>query len=221
MGRVTLSLGVLFVGLVCGQAAAQGIPEEALKKLRHDLGGPFLVSRDKVQEELKLTDEQKEKLEQNLRELLPDAIQFFQKIHDLKPEERKKELGAYRPKAQAKLAAVLKEILSEGQRNRLRQLELQREGLRDGKIWKDLQVTDEQRKQFMAMMHQAQKQIDPLLEEARNGGSAEEIQPKVIKIRDGLEAKLAAGLTDAQKQQWQEMLGKPMDLADLFDLLPR
>ncbi len=222
MRRVTFSLGVLmFVGLACAQAAAQGIPEEALKTLRHDLGGSFLVSRDKVQEELKLTEEQKEKLEQHLRELLPDAMEFLQKIHGLKPEERKKELGAYRPRAQKKLAAVLKETLNEGQRKRLRQLELQREGLRDGKIWKDLQLTDEQRKQFMAMMQQAQKQIEPLLEEVRNGGSPEEIQPKVVKIRDGLEAKLAAGLTDAQKKQWKDMRGKPMDLADLFDLLPR
>ncbi len=222
MRSVTFGVGVLvFVGPMCAQASAQGISEEALKKLRHELGGAFLVSRDKVQEELKLTEEQKEKLEQHLREVLPDAMQFFQSIHGIKPEERKKELAAYRPKAQEKLAAVLKETLSEDQRKRLRQLELQREGLRDGKIWKDLQVTDEQRKQFMAMMQRAQKEIEPLLAEVRNGGSPEEIQPKVIKIRDGLEAKLADGLTDAQKKQWKEMVGKPMDLADLFDLFPK
>ena len=114
---------------VSAQAAAQDIPEEARRKLRHDVGGSFLVFRDKVQEELKLTKEQKEKLEQHLRELLPDAMQFFQKFEGMKPEERKKELGAYRQKAQEKLAAVLKETLDEGQRKRLRQLELQREGL--------------------------------------------------------------------------------------------
>ena len=43
----------------------------------------------------------------------------------------------------------------------------------------------------------------------------------MIKVRDDLEAKLEALLTDAQKKQWKEMLGQPMDLADLFDLLPR
>ena len=99
-------------------AAAQDIPEEALKKLRHDVGGSFIVSRDKVQEELKLTKEQKEKLDQLLREVLPDAMQLFQKIQGLDPAERKKELGAFRPKAQEKLAAVLKETLNEGQRKR-------------------------------------------------------------------------------------------------------
>jgi Spy/CpxP family protein refolding chaperone len=220
MQRVTVTVGVLVLaGLVCAQAPGQGIPEEACKKLRHEVGGSFLVTRDKVQEELKLTNEQKEKLEQHLRDLLPDAVQFFENLHGMKPEDRKKELGAYRPKVQEKLAAMLKETLDEGQRKRLRQLERQREGLRDGKIWKDLQVTDEQRKQFMAMMQRAQKQIESLLDEMRKDGKPkEEIQPKVIKVRDDLEGKLEALLTDAQKKQWKEMLGKPMDMADLFDL---
>jgi len=40
----------------------------------------------------------------------------------------------------------------------------------------------------------------------------------VIKIRDDLEGKREALLMDAQKKQWKRMLGKPMDLADLFDL---
>ena len=203
---------------VSAQTAGQDIPEEARKKLRHDLGGSFLVSRDKVQEELKLTKEQKEKLEQHLRKLVPDAMQFFQKIEGLKPEERKKELKAYRQKAQEKLAAVLKETLNVAQRTRLRQLELQREGLREGEIWQDLQVTDEQRKQFVAVIQQAQKKTQLLLEEPQKGGKLKEIQPKVIKIRDDLEGKLEDLLTDAQKKQWKEMLGKPMDLADLFDL---
>ena len=201
------------------QAAAQDIPEEVRKKLRHDLGSSFLVFRDKVQEELKLTKEQKEKLEQHLRELLPDAMQFFQKIEGLKPEERKKELRSIPPKAR-KLAAVLKETLNEGQRTRLRQLELQREGLfGSGEIWKELQVTDEQRKQFMALIQQTQKKTQTLMEELQKGGNPEEIQPKVMKIREDLEGKLEALLTDAQKKQWKEMLGKPMDLGDLFDVV--
>ena len=217
MQRVTVSVGVLvFVGLVCAQAAAQNVPEETRKKLVHDVGGSFLVVRnDKIQEELKLTKEQKEKLEQHLKELLP----VFQKIDGLKPEERKKELGAYRPKAQEKLAAVLKETLNEGQRTRLRQLELQKEGLvGNGEAWKDLQVTDEQRKQFMGEVQQTQKKIAPLMEEAQKGGKPDEIRPKVMKLREDLQGKLEVLLTDAQKKQWKEMLGKPVDRSVLFDL---
>jgi len=52
------------------------------------VGGSFLVFRNKVQEDLKLTEEQKEKLEQYLREWIPDAMKFFEKIDGLKREER-------------------------------------------------------------------------------------------------------------------------------------
>jgi hypothetical protein len=199
------------------QAAAQAIPDEASKDLPHNLGSSFLVFRHNIQEELKLTKEQKEKLE----ELLPDAMQFLQKIKGLKPEERKKELGAYRPKVQEKLAALLKETLDEGQRTRLRQIELQREGLFEAESWNELQVTDEQRKQFMAEIQQMQKKIKPLLEEARKGGKPGEIRPKVVKLREDLQGKLETLLTDAQKKQWREMLGKPMDPGDLFDMTSR
>jgi len=68
------------------------------------------------------------------------------------------------------------------------------------------------------MMQQAQKETQLLLEELQKSGKIKDIQPKVIKVRDLLEGKLEALLTDAQKKQWREMLGKPMDLADLFDL---
>jgi hypothetical protein len=71
----------------------------------------------------------------------------------------------------------------------------------------------------MALMRQAQKETQLLVEELqKNGKPKEEIQPKVIKVRDDLDGKLEALLTDAQKKQWKEMLGKPMELADLFDL---
>jgi len=207
-------LGSVFLSNVMAQRAPVGVPEEARKHMRHKLDSSFVVFRDKVQEELKLTQEQKEKLE----EVLPDAMQFFERIKGLKPEEQEKELRAYRPKAHERLAGVLQETLNEGQRVRLRQIELQRDQLFEGEIWKELQITDEQQKQFMALIQQTQKKIKALMEEIQQGGNPVEIQPKVLKSRADLEGQLEALLTDAQKKQWKEMLGKPMDLADIFDM---
>jgi len=180
-----------------------------------------LVFRGKIQEELRLSKEQKEKLELHLREVLPKAMQFFQKIEGVKPEERKRELGAYRRKTHENLVTILKEILNEGQRTRLRQLELQRDGLFEGgETWKNLQLTDEQQKQFVAAIQQMQRKIEPLLEEARRGGNPGEVRPKVLKMREELEGKLEALLTDAQRKQWKDMLGKPIEskLSALFGL---
>ena len=206
------------IGASTPAATAPYTPDEAGKnKLMHDLGGPFLVFRDQVQEELKLTQEQKEKLEQHLRELLPDAMRFFQKVDGLPRENRKQELAAYRAKAQQQLAAVLQDILNQGQCTRLHQMELQREGLfGSGETWHDLQVTDAQRQQFVAAIRQMQNKIEPLLAEAQHGGSPGAIRPQVMKLRLDLEAQLEALLTDTQKQQWKAMLGQPVGLDALF-----
>jgi hypothetical protein len=196
------------------EAVHQVVPEELRKHMRHKLDSSFVVSRDKVQEELKLTKEQKEKLE----EVLSDVMQFFQKIQGLKPEEQEKELRAYRPMAHEKLAAVLLETLNEGQRTRLRQIERQRDQLFDGETWKELQATDEQQKQFMALIQVTQLKIKTLMEELQKGSTIGEVQPKVLKSRADLEAQMEALLTDVQKKQWKEMLGKPLELSDIFDM---
>jgi hypothetical protein len=195
------------------QAAAQDIPEETRNKLLHTLGSSFLVFRDKIQEELRLTKEQKEKLDQHFREMLPDAMQVLQNIKGMKPGERE----TYHQKTHEEMAAVLRETLNEGQHTRLRQLELQREGL-FGEGWnlKELQITDEQQKQFMGPTQDTQKKTKTLMEEIQKGANPDEIRPKVLKLRLDLEGQLEALLTDAQKKQWKEMLGKPVDLGVLF-----
>ena len=218
MQRLKRGVGLfVFLGLVCAQAAAQDIPEEARKRSAHNLQGPFMVFRDAVQEDLKLTAEQKEKVEEQLREQLPDIMQFFQSLDGVKGEEREKKLQAFRQKAQEKLTSVLKATLKEDQSKRLHQLGLQQEGafaLFHGgpEIAKDLKITDEQRKQFMAVVQDMQKKIAPLIKEAQSGGDPQEIRPKAMKIRKEHEGKIEALLTDAQKKQWKEMLGKPLNL---------
>jgi hypothetical protein len=191
-------------------AAAQDIPEEVRSALTHNLGSSFLVFRNRVQGELRVTREQKEKLDQYLRERLPDVMQVLQKS--------KGERQEYNQKMHEEMAAVLKETLSEGQRTRLRRLELQRDGLfGEGGNLKELQITDEQQKQFMPLIQQTEKKTKTLMEEIQKGANPDEIRPKVLQLRLDLEGQLEALLTDAQKKQWKEMLGKPVDLGVLFD----
>jgi hypothetical protein len=204
-------------GAVNGNASAAQIPEEAKRHIVEALGPPFLVFRDKVQGELQLTAEQKQKLEERLREIVQDAMQFFQKLQDAKPEERQNEHHQYQRKAQERLSTFLKDVLQDEQNKRLRQLMLQREGgfaFGNDEISQALSLTNEQRKQFMTLVQEMEGKIRPLLQEAQTKGNPEEIRPKAMKIRDEYEKKIAALLTVEQKKQWQEMLGKPFDLGD-------
>jgi hypothetical protein len=197
---------VLFAGFAWAQPATPqpGAPEEAGRQITETLGPPFLVFRDKVQEELKLSDEQKKKLEKRLQDTVQDTMQFFQKLGDKKPEERQKEHHAYVEKAQEKLTAFLKETLKEEQLKRLQQLERQQEGLfalGHPEIMKELEITDKQRQQFGEVVQEMQKKIEPLMKEAQKGGKPEEIGPKVMKIRKEHEDRIEAILNDAQKKQ--------------------
>lgn len=200
------------------QGTPQEFPDEARKQLVEALGGgPFLVFRDKVLEELKLSDDQKQKLLEKFPDYIQETMKVFEKIQNLKPEEREKEMQSHRKKSREKLSALLKETLKAEQLKRLQQLELQQERphvLGRPEIRKELKITDEQMKQFMGVIQEMQKKIEPLMKEAQSGGNPEEIRPKVLKIRKEYADKLEALLTDAQQKQWKEMVGKALDLDD-------
>jgi hypothetical protein len=66
----------------------------------------------------------------------------------------------------------------------------------------------------MAVVQDLQKNVETLVKAAQSGGNPEEIRPKVEQVRKDHARKLEAVLTDAQKKQWQEMLGPPFELGD-------
>ena len=196
----------------------QEVPAEAGRQLMEMLGPAFMVFRDKVQEELKLSDEQKKKLEKRFQGTHQDTMQLFQRLGDKEPEEREKELHAYREKAQENLTAFLQGLLQEEQSKRLRQVMLQRDRLfallGNPEVAKELEITDEQRQQFVEVAQEFQKKFEPLLKDVQKGGKPEEVRPKVMKIRKEQEERIEAHLSDAQKKRWKELLGKPLDLGD-------
>jgi hypothetical protein len=194
------------------------VPEEARRQLIDALGPPFLVFRARAQEELKLSEEQKKKLEERLRDTIQQTMKHFEKINDLRPREREKAHHAYRLKANEKLATFLTKNLKDDQRKRLRQLELQHEGLwamfGQPKLQHELKITDAQRKQFTAIIQDMEKKIRAMLKKAEAGGDGEAIRRQVMKVRKEHEGKIEAILSAAQKKQWQAMLGKPFAWKD-------
>jgi hypothetical protein len=220
---------VVFIDLDCGvrygiigepvpaeeAGSADEIPDQARKQLVEVLGGAFVVYRDRVQEELKLSEEQKGKLLQKFPDHVQETMKVFEKIKDLKSPEREKKMQEHRQTSDQQLSALLKDVLDAKQQERLFQLQLQQAGafalLGQNEAFLKLKITDEQRKRFMEVVQEMQKKIEPLMKKAEAGGDPEEIRPKIMKIRKDHEGKLEALLTDAQKKQWQAMLGKPFD----------
>ena len=183
--------------------------EEARAHFLHDLGGPFFVSRDKVQEDLKLSDEQKHKL----RETMTGYVQETMKVQKLSGAERKQAMQSLRQESYKQLEVFLKEILTPEQLKRFAELKLQYDMpmimLRPDVV-KELNITDGQRQQFITLVQEMQKVVVPLIQESRSGGNPQEILAKVTKLRLDCQGKIEALLSDAQKTQWKEMTGTPL-----------
>lgn len=197
---------------------AQDVPEEARKQLVEALGGPFLIFRDKVQEELKLSDGQKEKLGEALPEHIQATMKAFEKLQDAKPEEREKAMQEHRQKSNEKLSKALNEVLKADQQERLFQLQLQQAGpfalLGEHKAFAKLKITRAQRKQFLEVVQQMHKKIEPLAKKAQEEGNPEEVRSAAMKVRKEHADKIEALLSGEQKKHWKELLGKPFSLGD-------
>ncbi|HEV3122469.1 MAG TPA: hypothetical protein VGY53_11225, partial [Isosphaeraceae bacterium] len=201
------------------QAPPEGlqVPDEARKQITEALGPPLLVFHPKVQIELKVKDDQKQKLDERLMEQIQEAMQFFQRLEGTKPEERGKELEQFRRKVHDAMSGFLQKTLEPDQLKRFRQIMLQQEGafvLLNDEISKELEIKDEQRRQLMSLVQELQRKVEPLVQEAQTKGNPQEIRPKVLQLREDYGRKLEAVLTETQKKQWKELLGKPLDLGE-------
>jgi hypothetical protein len=109
--RSRVGLTALAVAALWGQSsqrAAAQVPEENRKQVVEALGTPFIVFREKVLDELKVTDEQREKLMPYLMEQIMETGPFLDALPEAGPE-REKKLNEHRKKTLEKLDRHLKE----------------------------------------------------------------------------------------------------------------
>jgi hypothetical protein len=215
VGLMALAVAALW-GLSFPRTAAAQVPDENRKQLVEALGAPFIVFRDKVLDELKVSDDQREKLMQLLMERIMQTGPFLDSLQQAGPE-REKMLAEHRKNAREKLAKDLNEVLQPDQLKRMRQVTLQQEGsfaIGQDDVRKELKITPEQLKQFMAISQELQKQVEALVKQAQSGGNPDEIRPKIEQLRKDHAKKLEGVLTDAQKKQWKEMLGPLFEVGD-------
>jgi Spy/CpxP family protein refolding chaperone len=160
--------------------------------------GMMLLTREDVQKELNLSQTQKAKLEQ----LRQEMQQAMQQLRDLPPEQRRERMQELRQKYDPDT------ILNETQRKRLRELELQWQGpfaLNDPEVAKQVGLTEEQRAKIRGIIQEAFQSV-----RGQPGQPGERMQ-EFQKAREQAEKKILEVLTPAQREKWQQMLGKPFE----------
>jgi hypothetical protein len=152
-----------------------------------------LLSSKSVLEDLKLSDEQKEKLAELLRKQ-QDGLQELRKLNRDERARKAEELN----KAHDQAAT---ELLKPEQLQRLKQILLQQRGpraLADPEVAQALRLTNEQSQQVTAILKET-SQIQAT-------GNLADILNKLQELQT---EKLMGVLTDEQKARWKELQGEP------------
>jgi hypothetical protein len=157
-----------------------------------------LLTQKSVQEELKMTPEQIQKLSlafKKMRKLRDDA------------DDQDKKLDF--PDLIKINDALVKEILSADQGKRLKQISLQIGGARvfsKPALAKELKITEEQAKKLKTIQEESLAKVKKLFEE---GESRQAVQKKVAEVNQEAMKKAHEVLTAEQRARWQEMIGAP------------
>jgi Spy/CpxP family protein refolding chaperone len=170
-------------------------------------GGINMLRMPEVQTELKLTADQKTKVE-TLLEQRRGQGGGGQGFRDLSPEERQKAMAERRAEENKQLGA----ILNADQMKRYNQLRLQRTGmtaLAETEVATELSLTADQKTKIQEIVQQANNERRSLFQDGGGGGDREAMRAKMEELQKATDTKLAAVLTDAQKTKWKELVGAP------------
>ena len=166
-----------------------------------------LLAVPKVQEDLKLSDEQKSKSQAAIEELSAERQKVFAGGQNLSDEERQKAFASLQEKTKSSWEAAAKS-LSKEQLARLDQISLQAMGagaLSDETVAETLMLTEEQKNK----LQEVGAEIGGKMREA---GFGEGSQEKRAELQKEMTEKSLAVLTDDQRAEFAKMQGEKLDL---------
>lgn len=173
-----------------------------------------LLGSQQVQDEIKLVDEQKQKIDKIREEVNEQRQRAFGGLRDLSDEERRERIAKMREESEARekeTQKAINEVLLDDQQKRLKEILVQARGasaLQDAEVASELKLTDDQKKTLATIREENQRKMMELFQ----GGDREQAREKGQALRREVEEKSLAVLTSEQKSQFEKMQGKKIEL---------
>jgi hypothetical protein len=194
----------------------------------------MILRSEKVQKELELMDDQKEKLKALGEQIREEFQKEYSGLRDLPQEERAVKMLELREKLKARTQEIRdkveKEILLPHQVDRLKQLGLQARGpsaLVDAKVLQELGVSDAQKERLTKLRERVEKERQTMFGGGREGfrnmseeqrrARFTEMREKMDKLTKEVTTEAMSILTPQQKEKLEKMQGKKFD----FDMPSR
>ena len=194
----------------------------------------MILRSDKVQKELELMDDQKEKLKTLGEQVREEFQKEFSGLREMPREEQAVKMLELREKLKARTeeirGKVEKEILLPHQVERLKQLGVQARGagaLIDAKVLQELGVSDAQKERLTKLRERVEKERQSMFGGGRGDRSNQseeqrrarftEMREKMEKLTKEVTDEAMSILTPQQKEKLEKMQGKKFD----FDMPSR
>lgn len=201
------ALATMIVGLAVAQPP--GGRMQGMAGMR-GAGGLFLLRSPDVQKDLKLTDEQKTKLEDAVKKETEKRQEQMASMKDGGFDKDKMQAAF---KEMAEMAdKTIKDILNADQQKRLKQITWQQAGsavFADKDVETGLKLTDEQKEKLQGINAEMQEDVRAIARESQ--GNREEMQSKIASLRKETMEKAEEVLTAEQKKTFTAMLGSKFE----------
>jgi Spy/CpxP family protein refolding chaperone len=215
LAKVGLTLGVsaLLVATVVAQQPRQG----GRGRGGQGRGGFNLLANADVQKELKITDEQKQKIEDLTKKLQDKFGPEFRKLQDLSQDEQREKRGELMRKQQEETNKGAAEILNADQVKRYKQIQFQSRMrfmgpgvLNDAEVQKHLNLNDDQKDKIKTISEDYTKDVREIFQ--GGGGNFQENAQKMNDLRKEAMKKVESVLNDEQKKTLKDLSGAPFEL---------
>lgn len=205
-------LGLTAIGARAADEPAPAKPSTEGRAPRSMQGGGdlMLLRLEVVSKDLNLSEDQTAKLKQIGDDAKKQMTDLRDSLKDASREDRRAKLE----EAFKDVGAKVNGVLNEQQQARLKEIRLQLRGpsaLSDPKIAEELKVTDDQKQSLKDQAGERRKAITAAIQDA---GGREKAADKIKQILKDSNEKMEAVLTPEQREQFDKMKGKKIDLGD-------
>jgi Spy/CpxP family protein refolding chaperone len=217
-GRLMAACAAVAIAAMLAQAAMAQREEGRRERGGRGMFGPPSIARlatmEKVQEVLKLSDEQKEKI----NKINDDMRAEFRKMFEGNEAPDREKMIKMRDDTTAKV----NEVLDDGQKKRLMGIFVQVAGagaVMDPAIGKEIGITDEQRTKLRDAVGPPRegRRPDGPPPEGKEGREGRREGGSFREMRERMDKEIMAVLTDEQKQKLESLKGEKVDI-DMSEL---
>ncbi|MCS7237646.1 MAG: hypothetical protein NZ899_05170 [Thermoguttaceae bacterium] len=179
-----------------------------------------LLRLEQVQKELGITEEQRNKLQEVGRQLMEEGRGRFQGLRDLPEDQRRARFAELMEQSRQRVEEAVKQVLSEQQVKRLKQIELQQALQAPGGVRaltrKDvvdaLGLSGEQVEKINALAERIQEQMREAFRPGAGPEAREQMRQRMEQLRTEARAEVEKILTAEQLGKLKELLGEPFRL---------